>query len=188
MRPWILLVGASTLALASLRPASAKEMHWKSLAVTARLDADGALHVRERHHVVMTGEWNGGERLFRIERGQDLQLDGMRRVDSAGAVHAMTEGSLDGVDEYAWTSGRTLRWRSRLPGDAYFDHTELVHEIDYTLYGVLKAQGEGFLLAHEFAFTERPGVIESFVVDLEVDPAWSVDGGHAIHATAGPQH
>jgi uncharacterized membrane protein YgcG len=188
MRSWILLfAGASTLALATPRPAWAREMHWKSLAVTARLDADGALHIRERHHVVMTGEWNGGERVFLIKRGQDLQLEAMRRVDpGTGAVHAMREGSLGEVDEYGWTSGHTLRWRSRLPGDAYFDDTDLVHEIDYTLYGALQREGDGFRLAHEFAFLDRPGVIESFLVDLAVDPAWEVDGGHAIHAQSGP--
>jgi uncharacterized membrane protein YgcG len=175
----------AAVALAS--SAEAREMYWKSLTVTARLDADGALHVRERHHVVMTGDWNGGERLFRIQPRQDVQLEGMRRLDPVtGAVHAMTEGSLDGVDEYAWTSGHTLRWRSRLPLDRDFDHTDLVHEIDYVLYGALREEGDGYRLAHEFAFLERPGVIQSFVLDLEIDPAWDVDGGRAIHATAGP--
>jgi uncharacterized membrane protein YgcG len=188
MRSWILLLaGASTLALVTPRPASAREMHWKSLAVTARLDAQGVLHVRERHHLVMTGDWNGGERSFRIEPTQDLQLQAMRRIDPAtGAVHEMEEGDLDGVDHYSMTPGNVLRWRSRRPSDPAFDHADLVYELDYTLYGSLQPYGDAYLLAHDFAFEQRPGEIELLVLDLAIDPAWDVDGGRERHLEAGP--
>jgi len=49
-----------------------KDLHWRALNVSARLDADGRLHVAERHFMVFTGDWNGGERSFRLEPGQSL--------------------------------------------------------------------------------------------------------------------
>jgi hypothetical protein len=180
-----LLLCAAAVALAA--SADARELHWKKIAVTARLDATGVLHVRERQHMVMTGDWNGGERLFRIEASQDLLLEGMRRIDPAtGAVHEMQEGDLDEVDHYAWSSGNVLRWRSRLPTHAEFDHTDLVYELDYALYGALQPYGDAWLLAHDFVFGDRQGVIQSFVVDLAVDRAWEVDGGAERHLEAGP--
>jgi uncharacterized membrane protein YgcG len=183
-RPKVLLCAAAVALAAS---AEARELHWKSLDVKARIDAQGVLHVRERQHMVMTGDWNGGERLFRIEPTQDLQLQAMRRIDPAsGAVTAMSEGDLDEIDHYAWTSGNVLRWRSRLPTHREFDHTDLVYELDYTLHGALQPYGDAWLLAHDFAFGERPGVIESFVLDLAIDPVWKVDGGHERHLEAGP--
>jgi hypothetical protein len=174
-------------AWASAASADARELYWKALDVTARVDATGVLHVRERQHMVMTGDWNGGERLFRLEPTQDLELQAMRRIDPAsGAVTAMSEGGLDEIDHYAWTSGNVLRWRSRLPTHPEFDHTDLVYELDYTLYGALQPYGDAWLLEHDFAFGERQGVIQSLVLDLAIDPAWNVDGGHERHLQAGP--
>src|ERR1019366_9664228 len=49
-----------------------KSLHWRALDVKARLDADGSLHVVERHAMVFTGDWNGGERSFRLFPGQRL--------------------------------------------------------------------------------------------------------------------
>ncbi|MET0552731.1 MAG: hypothetical protein ABW221_06820 [Vicinamibacteria bacterium] len=166
--------------------AEAREMHWKSLDVNARLDAQGVLHVRERQHMVMTGDWNGGERRFRLEPTQDLELHAMRRIDLAtGAVHEMTEGGLDEVDRYALASGNVLRWRSRLPSEPAFDHTERVYELDYTLYGVPQRDGDAFRVAHDFAFTERAGPIESHTIALAIDPAWTVDGPRDLRIQAG---
>jgi hypothetical protein len=167
--------------------ADARELHWRALDVTARLDAGGVLHVRERQHMVMTGDWNGGERTFRLEAGQDLELEAMRRVDPAtGAVREMTEGDLDDVDRYGWTSGNVLRWRSRRPSDPEFDRTEIVYELDYALYGALQPYGDAWQLAHDFAFADRTSVVESHTIALSIDPAWAVDGPHERRIEAGP--
>ena len=101
--------------------AQARTIHWKSLAVTARLDADGVLHVRERHHVVMTGDWNGGSRDFRLEPTQQIQLERVVRIDPAtGAAREIPKVSLDDIDQ----PGRLDAWAEptccaggRLPAD-----------------------------------------------------------------------
>jgi uncharacterized membrane protein YgcG len=157
--------------------AEARELHWKSLAVEADLDGQGVLHIRERQHMVLTGDWNGGERVFRIGPGQELVLHEMTRIDPAtGAARTMREGSLDDVDNYGWTSGNTLRWRSRATTDPDFDGTEIVYDLDYSLYGALQPDGDGYQLAHDFAFADRVGVIEDHTVTLRIDPAWRVGG------------
>jgi Predicted membrane protein (DUF2207) len=185
LRSWVLAAVAVAGAAAGAG-AAPRDLHWKSLDVEARLDRDGVLHVRERQHLVMTGDWNGGERGFRIEPTQDLELQGMRRLDPVtGAVHAMREGGLQNVDEYGWTSWNVLRWRSRLPSDPEFDRTELVYELDYTLHGALQPADEAFVLAHDFAFADRTAAIESFTVQLSIDPSWEVDGPRERRIEAG---
>src|SRR6185312_6110472 len=56
---------AAFLLLAFVLPGTAlaqeKSLHWAALAVHAQLDAMGVLHVEERHAMVFTGDWNGGE-------------------------------------------------------------------------------------------------------------------------------
>src|SRR5687767_8898180 len=54
--------------------ADARELHWRELSVRARLDAEGQLHVSERQQMVFTGEWNGGERAFKVAKGQHFEL------------------------------------------------------------------------------------------------------------------
>jgi Predicted membrane protein (DUF2207) len=168
----------TALVVAAAQAAEARTIHWKSLAVTARLDADGVLHVRERHHVLMTGDWNGGSRQFRLEPAQQIQLGRMVRIDPAtGVPRPMLRGDLARLDGYDWAGPTTLRWRSRLPGDPPFDRTELVHELEYRLRGVVETDGSGYVLEHDFAFEDREGDILSHVVDLDVDPAWKVTSG-----------
>src|SRR6266487_1370303 len=58
-----------------------KSLHWRAMDVRARLDADGRLHVTERQAMVFTGDWNGGQRVFRVNPGQSLKLEGIWRVD-----------------------------------------------------------------------------------------------------------
>jgi hypothetical protein len=77
MRRLLLVV---LLALA-VSPALAKSLDWRTLDVTARLDKDGALHVTERHGMVFDGDWNGGERTFRIGAGQGLHFESITRID-----------------------------------------------------------------------------------------------------------
>jgi hypothetical protein len=47
-----------------------RELHWDALDVEAHLDAEGVLDVIERHTMVFTGDWNGGERVFNVRAGQ----------------------------------------------------------------------------------------------------------------------
>ena len=170
-------------------PLSARELHWDSIEVTARLDERGTLHVRERQHYVFTGDWNGGERLFRVEEGQQLRILGVRRIDPAGAAVELRPGDLTAVDEYPF-AGDVLRWRSRLPSDPSFDNTALTYEIDYELGRILVATRGGgerrYVLDNDFAFADRPGSIESFVLSLELDPAWHSGRPLPERFTAGP--
>jgi hypothetical protein len=46
--------------------------------VRAILDADGRLHVTESQAMVFTGDWNGGERIFRVSPGQSHGPAGCR--------------------------------------------------------------------------------------------------------------
>jgi hypothetical protein len=163
--------------LAAAPAAQARELHWKSLRVAAELDADGVLRIRERQHMVMSGDWNGGERVFALRPRQEVVLHGMNRIDPAtGAARPMVEGDLDAVDEYGWVTGGALRWRSRLPGDPPFDGTEIVYELDYSFYGALENRDGTYVLAHDFAFKDRVGTIEEHEVTLRIDPAWIPDG------------
>jgi uncharacterized membrane protein YgcG len=148
-----------------------KKLHWRAMDVGARLDADGRLHVTELQAMVFTGDWNGGERVFRVAPGQSLKLESVSRVDPAtGEKKTLSEGDLSEVDRYGWKDPRTLRWRSRRPADPEFAGTEIDYEIAYTLSGILLRQGD--VLDHDFAFPDREGPIEKFSLDLELDPVW----------------
>jgi hypothetical protein len=78
--------------------AAARSLYRDSLEVTARLDADGRLHVVERQAYVFTGAWNGGDRTFNIRPGQELDFHRLTRIDPAGAIAAgvATPGSSGG--------------------------------------------------------------------------------------------
>ena len=189
MRPFGRVLGAALL-VATFGPGAAlaqKSLHWRSVDVKARLDASGVLHVVERQAMVFTGDWNGGERKFRISPGQTFAFEGLRRVDpSTGATREMERGDLSQVDRYSFTDATTLRWRSRLPSDPEFSNTEIGYELDYRLSGVLLKQGEAFLLDHDFAFTDRTGSIEAFSLDLDFDPVWTPPAGFESRRRAGP--
>jgi uncharacterized membrane protein YgcG len=164
----------AVVVLSLLAPAAeARELHWRELAVTARLDADGRLHVSERHEMVFTGDWNGGERTFWIRAGQGILLHRVQRIDASGETIELTRGDLDSVDHWDWVEGN-VRWRSRRPDDPPFDRTPLTYVLDYTLSGILVPTEDPkvWTLHHDFAFSQREGVIERLVVDLELDPVW----------------
>ena len=157
----------------------AQSLHWESLAVRAKLDEQGRLHVVEEQAMVFDGDWNGGERKFRVERDQTLELVSVVRRDANGQLIPLREGSLANVDEYS-LSGNTLRWRSRLPSDPPFANARLVYVLSYILGGsVLDRRGDGYVLNHDFAFRDRSGVIEKFTLDLEFADVWR---------SAGPAH
>ena len=154
----------------------ARELFWRELAVEGRLRNEGDLRVSERHVMVFTGDWNGGERLFRVEPHQTLTIHGVSRTDSAGVTHPLRQGNLDTVDHYELLDGRRLRWRARDPGSPEFDNAELVYTIDYTLGRILVPSLTGgdanYRLNHDFAFPDREGVIEQFSLELELAPGW----------------
>jgi uncharacterized membrane protein YgcG len=154
-----------------------RTLHWRELAVTARLDADGRLHVRELHAMVFSGDWNGGERVFALRLGQKLKIERVSRLDpSTGEARTLEKGDLDEVDRYGWRDN-ALRWRSRLPTDPQFESTEIDYELQYVLSNVLVVQDGGYLLDHDFAFPDREWPVERFILDLELDPVWVGEQG-----------
>jgi hypothetical protein len=91
-----------------------RELHWESIEVKARLDGEGSLRVVERQRFVFSGDWNGGERRFRVEDGQGFRFGGIRRIDMSGAPTPLRAGDLSRLDQYR-LEGSLLRWRSRHP-------------------------------------------------------------------------
>jgi uncharacterized membrane protein YgcG len=158
--------------------AQSRSLYWRGLEVKARLDGEGRLRVIERHQMVFTGDWNGGERGFRLSTEHRLELNGMEREDleTHSRVPLRQDRDLSRIDDYAWADSTTLRWRSRLPSDPPFQDSERIYLLDYTLENVLVPTEEGFLLDHDFAFPERPGPILSFSLELSLDPSWSPKG------------
>ncbi len=184
------IVRVSSLLVFLFAPAvlrAEKSLHWRAMDVRARLDADGRLHVTERQAMVFTGDWNGGQRVFRVNPGQSLTFEGIWRVDPrTGERTALSKGGLSEVDGFSWKDSRTLRWRSRRPSDPPFSGTEIDYEIAYTLSGILLRQGDSYVLDHDFAFPQREGTIEEFSLDLELDPVWQAPASWPGRLTRGP--
>jgi hypothetical protein len=175
-RPFVLAVLLLLAALPAVSPPAAaaeRALSWRSVALQARLDRDGLLHVTETQEMVFTGDWNGGERRFPVDLGEALVLRRLSRVEPGGREVPLVEGDLDEVDRYDWAEKRTLRWRSRLPSDPPFDHTPLTYRLEYEMRGVVHPMGDGkYRLAHNFLFPDRPGPVDRFSLDLALDPAW----------------
>ncbi|MEP6918459.1 MAG: hypothetical protein ABJC89_22650, partial [Acidobacteriota bacterium] len=161
------------LAIAWSAAADAKTLHWSRLAVTARLDADGRLHVQERHSIVFNGDWNGGERAFRQSLENVIHLERISRVDRSGALVPLHQDkALSDVDAYAWASSQVLRWRSRLAIDPPFDQHEITYVIEYTDSNILIPDDGSYLLDHNFGLPDLEWPIDAYSVDLSLDPAW----------------
>lgn len=184
VRSWRLLAVVAFASLVSAATASAeRSLYWNEQSVRARLDAAGVLHVEEKQAIVFDGDWNGGERRFRLGVGQELQFEGMDRVDAAtGARVPLSAGSTGFVDHYDWHDSSTLRWRSREIDAPPFRQQEIVYVLRYRISGVVEPRLRGYDLDHDFAFPDRDGVIRRFVLDLELDPAWSAGDASACHA------
>ncbi len=164
---------ALALFAASLLQAQERTLAWKVLDVSAKLDNAGTLWVSERHRMLFDGSWNGGERIFRVEPGQQLALRGMSRIDENGETQPMAKATGDGVGLHQYRfDGRTLRWRARQERDPPFRNAERVYVIDYALSNVVERSGETWVLDHDFAFVDRPGPIESFSASLALGSAW----------------
>lgn len=179
----LLLPGAAGRLAAQEAPD--KEFHWQEIAVQARLEADGSVSVHEVQRYVFTGDYNGGERGFNLRMRQRLDFQGISR-QYGDAWTPLAEGDLSRVDQFSWTDSSRIRWRSRLPEDPPFAATPLVYRLDYRIKNAVFAQGEGFVLDHDFLFPDREAKVERFTLDLDVDPAWRVRGDWQRHHTAGP--
>src|SRR5262245_36115335 len=168
--------------------AAERELHWDTLDVDARLAADGVLDVTERHAMVFTGDWNGGERVFNVRPRQKLEFISLERIDESTGRPVLLRQTArpDAVDEYSWADRQTLRWRSRLPSDPPFANTRLVYRLHYKLSGVLLREDSQYRLDHDFAFPNRGGAISRFSLNLELDPAWRPVGELQTNYNAGP--
>ena len=182
LRVLLTLVALAVLGAPASAAASSKTLRWRSLDVEASLDAQGDLHVSERHAMVFSGAWNGGERLFNLRRGQRLTFERLLRADPGGGeAREVRRGSLDEVDRWALVDARTLRWRSRAPADPEFDETEIVYVLEYVLSGVLVPAGDRrYRLNHDFAFPDCEWPIERFTARLALDPSWHVESGSSL--------
>jgi hypothetical protein len=172
----VLLIAAGPL-VAPPTALAQRQLHWDQLEVEAHLDAAGNLNVAETHVMVFSGDWNGGERQFRLRDGQSLRMLGMSRFDGREWQPLTEDGSLDDVDEYGWSDGDTLRWRSRRRRDPPFDRTHLRYQLRYVLSGILKEKGGAYRLKHDFAFPYRAGVINRFSLRLTFAPDWQPQAG-----------
>jgi uncharacterized membrane protein YgcG len=168
------ILRALLLLLVAATPATAQRvLWWRDVTVDATLAGDGTLRIVERQTIVFSGDWNGGERRFDVRPRQRFRFEGMRRIDSTGQAHVMREGDLSVVDGYEFSDARTLRWRSRLPGDPPFVATPITYELTYSLSNILVPDGDDWLLDHDFGFADREGVIEQFSVTLHgPEPDW----------------
>jgi hypothetical protein len=149
-----------------------RTLHWESVEVDATLDATGTLHVAETQTMVFTGAWNGGERTFDIRPRQKLSLVGMSRWHPDGWRALTEDGALDDVDDYAWSDGETLRWRSRDADDPAFENTSIRYLLRYAMSGILLKPDTGYVLNHDFLFPEREGRVNRFELRLTLDPVW----------------
>ena len=148
-------------------------MSWKSIDVTAKLGNDGTLRVSERQRIVFDGAWNGGERRFVVDPGQQLVVEGVSSVNKQGKPFPMKEAQGEGIAfrEYRF-DGQTLRWRARNPEDPPFDNATRTYVIDYALRNVVERNGDRYNLAHDFGLPGADWPIDSFSVTLELDSGW----------------
>jgi hypothetical protein len=160
--------------------AQARSIFWEALEVAGTLDHDGRLRVVERHTMIFDGDWNGGERRFRVDDGQQLFFAGMFELDPLGARKALRSGNLSSVGEYQIFDGNVLRWRARLPTDPPFKRERRIYEIEYELTGVIVRFDNSYLLDHDFAFADRPGSIIKFTASLTLDPVWQASKDSAF--------
>jgi uncharacterized membrane protein YgcG len=168
-----ILLTLLVLFAASYASAGPRTLRWSRLAITARLDADGRLHVQERHSIVFNGDWNGGERTFRQGVENLIHLDRLSRIDESGqAIPLHEDKSLTRVDDYGWTSSNTLRWRSRRASDPPFENREITYVLEYTDERILVPADDTYLLDHNFGLPDLPWPIDAYSVDFSLDPIW----------------
>lgn len=158
--------------LAAALSTSARTLSWRDFNVDANLDRDGKLHIAETQTMVFDGDWNGGERRFRVSGNQSLHVENITRVASDGSEVPLAPASLDQVDHYQMMDGNVLRWRSRMPSDPSFDHTAITYRIRYTLSGVIGHIGSTYSINHDFSCPDCDGAIDHFRLHFTTDPVW----------------
>ena len=163
-----------------------RELRWDNVEVSAHLGAAGDLHVTETQTMVFTGEWNGGERWFKIHPRQKLSFEGLYREGRGGWQRLTEDPRLSDVDDYAWVASMTIRWRSRRPSDPPFAHTVIRYQLRYVLSRILLKEADGYRLDHDFAFADRDGTIDRFVLRFTHDQTWQPLSAVREVYTAGP--
>jgi len=88
-RTVLLALVAAVLAAPAPSSGGPRTLSWRTLEVEARLDGEGDLHVRERQVIVFDGDWNGGERRFRLAPGQRLRFERLLRETPEGGTVAI---------------------------------------------------------------------------------------------------
>ncbi len=149
-----------------------KSLFWRDITVQAELDSTGRLHIREQQTLVFTGKWKGGERKFFIRPGHKMQFESVSRLERDGYETPLTRGSLGLVDRWSYNGKSSIRWRSRLPSDPPFNSTPITYVLRYSISNILVPVGNGYLLNHDFCFTERSGVVKKFTLKLTFDSVW----------------
>ncbi len=163
------------LFIASAGHGENRRLFWDNFTVKAQLTGDGRLHIQEEQKLVFFGSWNGGERIFSVRPGQKFLFHALYRRDRNGNLVKLQQGNLSRVDQYKWTSGNTLRWRSRLPSDAPFSGQAITYLLEYSMAAILIPQENNknvYLLDHDFAFARRSGEIRHFLLELSADGGW----------------
>src|SRR5262245_61291507 len=90
-----LLVSLMMCCIAPAVHAAQRELYWDALEVKAHLNVDGVLDVTERHTMVFTGDWNGGERVFNVRSREKLEFLGLDRLEAnTGSLHPLQETSV----------------------------------------------------------------------------------------------
>lgn len=180
---WLVVIAWGVLG-AQVAHAQLRALYWREVGVKAALDAEGRLQVEERQVIVFTGDWNGGERRFRLDKPHELVLRSITRIDSDGKVTPLVQSDQLRKDQYAWSDGPTLRWRSREPDEPPFKGREITYILSYALSNILiKEAGDTYRLDHDFGFTGRPGYILRFTLDLTLDPVWLPENGFPSQQT-----
>lgn len=150
-----------------------RSLFWQDITVQANLDSTGRLHIREQQTIVFSGKWNGGERKFFLRPGHKMQFESLSRLAADGQEVKLTRGSLRLVDRWNHNGKTSIRWRSRLPSDPPFSNTSLKYVLRYSIGNILTKSDNGYLLNHDFCFTERAGVVRNFRLTLAFDPVWN---------------
>jgi len=161
--------------------AQARTLYWEALDTQAELDRNGRLHVVERHTMVFDGDWNGGERRFRVEGGQQLKLLSLFEVDAVtGIKKPLHDGDLASSGGYRLLDGDILRWRARQSTDPPFSNAKRIYEIEYVLSGIVARKDDTYRLDHDFAFPSRSGPILHFSASLSLGSPWQSDQGQTV--------
>lgn len=154
--------------------AYARSLSLSSLKVDGLLDADGLLHITERHEIKFDGDWNGGFRKFNLRSGQEISEFSMSRIEGTAEIE-LNSGDLSRVDQYKFVSGSEVRWRSRLSHSPPFDNKTLTYLLRYKISNVLYSKEGRIALGHEFGVPESDIEIYRFSAALQFAPQWRVE-------------